>query len=77
MRSSSSPTTAPSVPVMSSASSKGISPVYTRLPSMSGGNREPSSSVKNPTARGRRVVMPARCTASTTCKPASTPRLPS
>ncbi len=44
---------------------------------MSGGKRDPSSSVKNATARGRAGVRPAAVTVSMTSSPASTPRLPS
>ena len=45
-------------------------PTYTRLPSMSGGKRAPSSSVKNATCTGRRVMTPCVARVSTTSKPA-------
>ena len=44
---------------------------------MSGANLAPSSSVKNPTARGRCSSRPALITDSMTSSPASTPRFPS
>ncbi len=44
---------------------------------MSGANRAPSSSVKNATWIGRRVVMSCLARVSTISNPASTPRLPS
>ena len=77
MRSSSSPRTVPSMPTTSRASSRPMPPAYTRLPSMSGWNRAPSSSVKKATAKGCSVVIPLNSRVSITSRPASTPRLPS
>ena len=77
MRSSSSPRRAPSMATMSWAASTARPPAYTRLPSMSGAKRDPSSSVKKARAMGRRVVAPASFSVSMTSRPASTPRLPS
>ena len=78
MRASSSPRRAPSSAARtSSASSTARPPTYTRLPSMSGWKRAPSSSVKNATLIGRRVAMPCCASVSITSRPASTPRLPS
>ncbi len=77
MRSSSSPSTAPSKPTVSSAVSRSSPPAYTSDPSMSGAKRLPSSSVKKATASGWRVRTPASSRARTTSRPASTPRVPS
>ena len=44
---------------------------------MSGGKRDPSSSVKNATASGRPGPPPDSITDSITSRPPSTPRLPS
>src|SRR5438105_1424293 len=77
MRNSSSPSTAPSIARIASASSSGIPPANTRLPSMSGAKRLPSSSVKNATASGRASSTPEVITVSSTSIPASTPRVPS
>ena len=59
MRTSSSPSFAPSIAITSNASSSARPPTYTSEPSMSGAKRAPSSSVKMPTASGRGGVTPA------------------